>query len=66
MGSHKLLVKQSDVSDLENTSRVGLPRWFSGKESSCNAGDIVQSMGQEDILEKKVESHSSVLFFFFF
>ena len=60
MGSHKLLFKQSDMSNLENTSRVGLPWWFSGKESSCNAGDIVRSLGQEDPLEKKVESHSSV------
>ena len=33
-----------------------------GKEPSCNAGDTwVQSLGQEDPLEKEVATHSSIL-----
>ena len=31
------------------------------KESACNAGDRVQSLGQEDPLEKEMATHSSVL-----
>ena len=33
-----------------------LPRWLSGKESTCNAGDVeaqVQSLGQEDPWRRK-------------
>ena len=40
---------------------IGLPRWHSGKESSCNAGDSVRSLGQEEPLEKEVATHSSIL-----
>ena len=32
-----------------------------GKESVCNAGDQVQSLGQEDPLEKDMATHSSFL-----
>ena len=32
-----------------------------GKESSCNAGDRVQFLGQEDPLEKEMATHSSIL-----
>ena len=42
----------------------GLPRWLSGKESACNEGDEemgVQSLGQEDPLEKEMATHSSIL-----
>ena len=38
---------------------VGLPRWLSGKESACQAGD--HRLGQEDPLEKGMATHSSVL-----
>ena len=31
-----------------------------GKESTCNSGDI-ESLGQEDVLEKKMATHSSIL-----
>ena len=31
------------------------------KESACNAGDRVQSLGQEDPLEKEMATHSSIL-----
>ena len=32
-----------------------------GKESACNVGDWVQSLGQEDPLEKRIATHSSIL-----
>ena len=41
-----------------------LPRWFSSKESACTAGDTetqFQSLGQEDPLEEKMATHSSIL-----
>ena len=31
------------------------------KESACSAGDWVQSLGQEDPLEKEMATHSSIL-----
>ena len=31
------------------------------KESACSAGDWVQSLGQEDPLEKEKATHSSIL-----
>ena len=31
------------------------------KESACNAGDLVQSLGPEDPLEKGMATHSSTL-----
>ena len=31
------------------------------KESACNAGDPVQSLGREDPLEKEMATHSSIL-----
>ena len=42
----------------------GLPWWFSGKESSCNAGPHkmwVRSLGWKDPLEEGMATHSSVL-----
>ena len=32
-----------------------------GKESACNMGDRVQSLGGEDSLEKGMATHSSIL-----
>ena len=32
-----------------------------GKESACNSGNTVQSLGQEDPLEKGIATHSSIL-----
>ena len=32
-----------------------------GKESACNTGDSGRSPGQEDLLEKKMATHSSIL-----
>ena len=39
----------------------GLPWWFSGKESTCSAGDTGSILGQEDPLEEGMASHSSIL-----
>ena len=33
----------------------------SSKETSCNAGDLVRSLGWEDPLEKGKATHSSIL-----
>ena len=37
------------------------PGGSDGKESVCNAGDPVQSLGREDPLEKEMATHSSTL-----
>ena len=39
----------------------GLPRWLSGTESACNAGDCIQFLGGEDPLEEGMATHSSIL-----
>ena len=39
----------------------GFPGGSNGKESACNAGDPVQSLGQEDALEKEMSTQSSIL-----
>ena len=47
-------------------SVYGLPRWLSGKESTCQAGDmglisgLGRSPGWEDPLEKEIVTHSSI------
>ena len=38
-----------------------LPRWLSGKESACNAGDMSSFLGLEHPLEKGMATHSSIL-----
>ena len=40
---------------------MGFPGGSDGKESACNAGDRVQSLGQEDPLEKEMATNSSIL-----
>ena len=42
-------------------SRVRLPRWLSGKESTCQCRRQVHSLGWEDPLEKEMATHSSIL-----
>ena len=39
----------------------GFPGGSVGKESACNAGMQVRSWGQEDLLEKGMATHSSIL-----
>ena len=38
-----------------------LPWWLSRKESTCNAGDAVWSLGWEDPLKEEIATHSSIL-----
>ena len=40
---------------------VGLPGGSDGKESVCNAGDPVGSLGREDPLEEGMATRSSIL-----
>ena len=40
---------------------LGFPGGSEGKESACNAGDLVRSLGQEDPVEKGMATHSSIL-----
>ena len=37
------------------------PAGSDGKEPFCTAGDQVPSLGQEDLLEKGLATHSSIL-----
>ena len=43
------------------TNSVGFTGGPDGKESACNSGDWVQSLGQEEPLEEGVATHSSIL-----
>ena len=40
---------------------LGMPRWLRGKESACNAGDAGSIPGLEDLLEKGMATHFSIL-----
>ena len=40
---------------------LGLLRWFNGKESSCQTGDMGSIPGLKDLLEKDMATHSSIL-----
>ena len=40
---------------------MGFPGGSDSKESACNAGDQVRSLGQEDPLEKGMATHSGIL-----
>ena len=40
---------------------LGFPGGSAGKESTCNVGDLVQTLGWEDPLEKGKATHSSIL-----
>ena len=39
----------------------GFPDSSVGKESACNAGNLVRFLGQEDLLEKGQATHLSIL-----
>ena len=43
------------------TATLGFPGGSDGKASACSMGDLVQSLGQEDLLEKEMITHSSTL-----
>ena len=40
---------------------LDFPGGSSGKESACNAGDKVWTLGQDDPLEKEMATHPSIL-----
>ena len=42
-------------------SSLGFPGGSDGKESSCNAGLQVRSLGWEDPLEERMATHSNIL-----
>ena len=46
---------------LGKNSIMGFPGASNSKESACNVKDLVQSLGQEDALEKGTTTHSSIL-----
>ena len=39
---------------------MGLPRWFSGKESTCQAGDVGWMLGLGRLPRRKWQTHSSL------
>ena len=39
----------------------GLPWWLSSKQYACNTETQVQSLGQEDPLEKEIATYSNIL-----
>ena len=45
---------------MASPSSMGFPGSSVGKESASSAGDQVQSLGQEDPLEKEMENHFSI------
>ena len=56
--------KYSEMYKEENDhllSFSGFPGGSDSKESACNAGDWVRSLGWEDLLEKVMATHSSIL-----
>ena len=46
---------------VRSSNMIGLPLWLSWGESACSVGDLVQSLGWEDPLEKGKATHSSIL-----
>ena len=42
-------------------SILGFPGGSDSKESACSAGALVQSLGGEDLLEKRMATQSSIL-----
>ena len=40
---------------------LGFPGGSDSKESTCQCGDQVRSLGQEDPLEKEMATHSNIL-----
>ena len=41
------------------TQSTGLPRWLSGKESTCQVGDAVRFLSWEDPLEKEMATQAA-------
>ena len=49
----------SRIISLRILGLLGLPWDSDGKEPACNAGDRIQSLSQEDPLEKETATHSN-------
>ena len=45
----------------QESKRHGFPGGSDGKESACNAGDLVQSLDWEDPLEEGMATNSNIL-----
>ena len=45
----------------ESIKMVGCPRWLSGKEYACQAGDMGSIPGCEDPLDEEMATYSSIL-----
>ena len=62
---HGILIHTKVRGLLERTMTLKssyMPRWLSGKESTCLAWEMsVRSLGREDSLEKEMATHSSIL-----
>ena len=58
---HMCMHRYTMESHISFTSLVGFPGGLYGKESACNMGDWVSSLGREDSLEKKMATQSSIL-----
>ena len=65
MGCSKLAVQWTSTSVRNILALIacvpGFPGGSDGKESACNEGDTVQSLGREDLLEKGMATHSNIL-----
>ena len=49
------------ISGCQQQQSLNFPCGSAGKESACNAGTWIQSLGWEDPLEKGKATHSSIL-----
>ena len=58
--AHKLS-GEADTLGSSDVHFLLIPGGSDGKESACNAGDGVQSLGGEDPLEKGIATHFSIL-----
>ena len=57
----KGLLSYSEVTELTyEVIKMGFPDGSDSKESACNEGDLLQSLGQEDPLDEGMATHSSI------
>ena len=47
--------------EINTAKRKDFPGGSDGKASAYNAGDLGQPLGREDLLEKEMATHSSIL-----
>ena len=55
------IASTSNTEEAEFEWFIDFPGGSNGKVSAYNVGNLVQSLGREDLLEKEMASHSSVL-----